>query len=127
MGDREGITLTQAARMLGVLQHRLIHYCEKGVVVPDLEDAQGRGSSRRFSAMNLFEFSVEICGPFQLKVQGGKIVDEMQEMVGLRELAVVVDASAGGCFLGRVASAEEDQGGQGVLSHTRGSGADRFR
>lgn len=53
-------TLTAAARSLGEPQHRLIYLCEKGVVQPDLEDAKGRGSSRRFSARNLLEFAVAL-------------------------------------------------------------------
>ncbi len=53
-------TLTEAARLLGEPQHRLIYLCEKGVVQPDLADAKGRGSSRRFSARNLLEFAVAL-------------------------------------------------------------------
>jgi len=53
-------TLTEAARSLGEPQHRLIYLCEQGVVQPDLEDAKGRGSSRRFSARNLLEFAVAL-------------------------------------------------------------------
>ena len=53
-------TLTEAARSLGEPQYRLIYLCEKGVVQPDLEDAKGRGSSRRFSARNLLEFAVAL-------------------------------------------------------------------
>ena len=53
-------TLTEAARSLGEPQYRLIYLCEKGVVQPDLEDANGRGSSRRFSARNLLEFAVAL-------------------------------------------------------------------
>jgi DNA-binding transcriptional MerR regulator len=53
-------TLSEAARLLGQPQHRLIYLCEKGVVHPDLEDAHGRGSSRRFSARNLLEFAVAL-------------------------------------------------------------------
>jgi hypothetical protein len=53
-------TLTQAARLLGEPQHRLIYLCEKGVVVPDFQAAEGRGSSRRFSARNLLEFAVAL-------------------------------------------------------------------
>ncbi len=53
-------TLTEAARLLGEPQHRLIYLCEKGVVEPDLQDAEGRGSSRRFSARNLLEFAVAL-------------------------------------------------------------------
>lgn len=51
-------TLTEAARLLGEPQHRLIYLCEKGVVHPDFQDAKGRGSSRRFSDRNLLEFAV---------------------------------------------------------------------
>lgn len=59
--DRSGEwTLTEAARLLGEPQHRLIYLCEKGVVRPDLRNAQGRGSSRRFSARNLLEFAVAL-------------------------------------------------------------------
>ena len=53
-------TLTEAARLLGEPQHRLIYLCEKGVVQPDLEDAKGRGSSRRFSGHNLLEFAIAL-------------------------------------------------------------------
>lgn len=58
MTVREEWTLSEAARFLGEPQHRLIYLCEKGVVVPDLGNAKGRGSSRRFSARNLLEFAV---------------------------------------------------------------------
>lgn len=53
-------TLTQAAKALGVAQHTLIHLCEKKVIVPDLRDARGRGSSRMFSARNLYDFAVAL-------------------------------------------------------------------
>ena len=53
-------TLSEAARLLGEPQHRLIYLCEKCVVQPDLQDAEGRGSSRRFSARNLLEFGVAL-------------------------------------------------------------------
>lgn len=53
-------TLTEASRRLGEPQHRLIHLCEKGVVQPDHRDAEGRGSSRRFSARNVLEFSIAL-------------------------------------------------------------------
>lgn len=53
-------TLTEAARLLGEPQHRLIYLCEKGVVQPDIQDAEGRGSSRRFSARNLLEFALAL-------------------------------------------------------------------
>lgn len=53
-------TLTEAARLLEEPQHRLIYLCEKGVVEPDVQDAEGRGSSRRFSNRNLLEFAVAL-------------------------------------------------------------------
>ena len=53
-------TLTEAARLLEEPQHRLIYMCEKGVVEPDVQDAEGRGSSRRFSNRNLLEFAVAL-------------------------------------------------------------------
>ena len=52
--------MTQAARLLNAPQHRLIHLCEKKVVVPDVRDARGRGSSRQFSKRNLFDFAVAL-------------------------------------------------------------------
>ena len=51
---------TEAAKLLGVAQHKLIHLCEKKVVVPDVRDARGRGSSREFSRRNLFDFAVAL-------------------------------------------------------------------
>ena len=53
-------TLTQAAKVLGVAQHKLIHLCDKKVVVPDVRDARGRGSSRVFSTRNLFDFALAL-------------------------------------------------------------------
>jgi DNA-binding transcriptional MerR regulator len=53
-------TLSEAARLLGEPQHRLIYLCEKGVVVPEFGNAKGRGSSRRFSARNLLEFALAL-------------------------------------------------------------------
>ena len=53
-------TLTQAAKALRVPQHRLIHLCEEAVVVPEIREAQGRGSRREFSERNLFEFAIAL-------------------------------------------------------------------
>lgn len=53
-------TLTQASKLLGVPQHALIHLCEKKVVVPDVRDARGRGSSRKFSKRNLLDFAIAV-------------------------------------------------------------------
>lgn len=56
----ESYTLAEIQGKLGVEQHRLIHLCEKGVITPDYEDASGRGTVRRFSERNLFEFAVAL-------------------------------------------------------------------
>ena len=53
-------TLTECAKLLRQPQHRLIYLCEKRVVIPEFSDASGRGSSRRFSASNIFEFSIAL-------------------------------------------------------------------
>jgi DNA-binding transcriptional MerR regulator len=53
-------TLADVARRFEVPQHRLIHLCEKDIVVPDVHDAAGRGSSRVFSARNVLELAVAL-------------------------------------------------------------------
>lgn len=58
--DGTAFTLADVARRLDVPQHRLIHLCEKRVVVPDVKDADGRGSSRVFSELNLLELAVAL-------------------------------------------------------------------
>lgn len=60
MAGEESYTLTEIARRLDVPQHRLIHFCEKGVVVPEVHDAAGRGSSRVFSQLNVLELAVAL-------------------------------------------------------------------
>jgi DNA-binding transcriptional MerR regulator len=56
----ESFTLTEVARRLDVPQHRLIHLCEKGVVIPQIHEAAGRGSSRVFSPLNFLELAVAL-------------------------------------------------------------------
>lgn len=59
--EKEAVyTLQEVQERLNEPQHRLIHLCEKEVIVPDIEDAQGRGTMRRFSERNLFEFAVAL-------------------------------------------------------------------
>jgi DNA-binding transcriptional MerR regulator len=58
--ETQTFTLAEIARRLDVPQHRLIHLCEKQVVVPDVQEAGGRGSSRIFSARNFFELAVAL-------------------------------------------------------------------
>lgn len=82
-------TLTEIARLLQHPQHRLIYLCEKGIINPDGENASGRGSSRRFSARNLFEFAVTLTLwqfhiPFSLS---GKV------LVALRSFQKILDKS----------------------------------
>ena len=60
MVDERSFSLSDVARRLDVPQHRLIHLCEKGVVVPDVHDAAGRGSSRVFSSRNFLELAVAL-------------------------------------------------------------------
>lgn len=60
MAEAESFALTEISRRLAEPQHRLIHLCEKGVVRPDIQDAEGRGSRRRFSALNLLEFAIAL-------------------------------------------------------------------
>jgi len=60
MASDRSFTLSEIARRLGVPQHRLIHLCEKGVVVPDVHGAAGRGSSRVFSSRNFLELAVAL-------------------------------------------------------------------
>ena len=58
--NKQEYTLTEIAKLLNQPQHRLIYFCEKEVVLPDFSDAKGRGSSRRFSSRNIFEFSLAL-------------------------------------------------------------------
>lgn len=60
MASDRSFTLSEIARRLEVPQHRLIHLCEKGVVVPDVHGAAGRGSSRVFSSRNFLELAVAL-------------------------------------------------------------------
>jgi DNA-binding transcriptional MerR regulator len=60
MGQTSSFTLSEIAKRLDVSQHKLIHLCEKGVVVPEIHDAAGRGSSRVFSANNFLELAVTL-------------------------------------------------------------------
>lgn len=58
--SRNNWTLTQISSLLNQPQYKLIYLCERGVIISDGSDAKGRGSSRRFSARNLFEFVVAL-------------------------------------------------------------------
>jgi DNA-binding transcriptional MerR regulator len=60
MAEERTFTLAEVARRFEVPQHRLIHLCEKQILVPDIHDAAGRGSSRVFSARNVLELAVAL-------------------------------------------------------------------
>lgn len=60
MASALSYTLSELARRLDTSQHRLIHLCEKGVIVPEVSDAAGRGSSRAFSSLNYLELAVAL-------------------------------------------------------------------
>ena len=96
--SRNEWTLTQAARALGHPQHRLIYLCEQGVVHP-VRDADGRGTSRLFSAANLLQFAIalhlralEIPASIQQAVVDVLRVFEKRSRFGLPESLLKTDA-----------------------------------
>ena len=60
MSIMKQLTLKEIQIKLGMPQHVLIHLCEKGVIVPDFEQTQGRGKWRKFSKKNIFEFAIAL-------------------------------------------------------------------
>ena len=88
--DKKEWTLTEIAKLLQQPQHRLIYLCEKDVINPDGMDAEGRGSSRRFSARNLFEFSVALTlGEFHIPaILSGKILFALRSFEKLLNKAI---------------------------------------
>ena len=72
------LTLGQIQDILGTPQHVLIHLCEKGVIVPDFSDTEGRGRSRLFSQRNLLEFAIALhIRKFQIPVVVTKAIIEV--------------------------------------------------
>ena len=59
MSDMQSVTLKEAARILDVVPHRIIHLCESDVVKPEVT-AKGRGTVRRFNTDNLFIAAVAL-------------------------------------------------------------------
>ena len=88
--DKKEWTLTEIAKLLQQPQHRLIYLCEKDVIIPDGMDAEGRGSSRRFSARNLFEFSIALTlGEFHIPaILSGKILFALRSFEKLLNKAI---------------------------------------
>jgi hypothetical protein len=60
VNDTEVYSLKEIEEKLKTEQHRLIHLCEKGVIIPDVGDSSGRGTMRKFSERNLFEFALAL-------------------------------------------------------------------
>ena len=60
MSGADDFTIPEIAQILCTPQHTLIHLCEQGGITPDFADATGRGSSRRFSKRNVFEFAIAL-------------------------------------------------------------------
>lgn len=56
----ESFTLSEIEKLFTIPQHVLIHLCEKQVVIPGIQQTSGRGSFRRFSEDNVFEFAVAL-------------------------------------------------------------------
>ena len=55
-----GFTLSEVEGVFKAPQHVLIHLCEKEIVIPDIQQTDGRGKFRRFSVKNMFEFAVAL-------------------------------------------------------------------
>ena len=51
-----GYTITEASKLLGMKRRTLAFYADSGFVVPEIEPAGGRGTTRWYSRRNLFQF-----------------------------------------------------------------------
>ena len=73
--NNQQLTLGQIQEHLEVPQHILIHLCEKGVIIPDFADTEGRGRARAFSKRNLLEFALALhIRKFQIPVMVTKAI-----------------------------------------------------
>ena len=74
-GHNESLSLGQIQDYLDTPQHVLIHLCEKGVIIPDFADTDGRGRFRQFSRRNLLEFAIALhIRKFQIPVMATKAI-----------------------------------------------------
>lgn len=55
VGETEGFSGTQAARIAGISYRQLDHWARKGVVEPSIAPASGSGSRRRYSYRDLLK------------------------------------------------------------------------
>ena len=53
-------TLSEVENVFKAPQHVLIHLCERKVVIPDIQQTEGRGKFRKFSTRNMVEFAVAL-------------------------------------------------------------------
>ena len=91
----EQLTLGQIQECLDVPQHVLIHLCEKGVILPDFSDTDGRGRARLFSKRNLIEFAIALhIRKFQIPVMVTKPI-----IAVLRKFEEKVNKKIGGFSL----------------------------
>lgn len=51
-------TKTEAAKALGITARTIHFYTDAGLLTPDVANPKGKGTTRRYSAHNLFEFAV---------------------------------------------------------------------
>lgn len=48
----------QVCELTGISNRQLIHWAERGVIIPDYENSNGRASSRVYSTRNLVQLTV---------------------------------------------------------------------
>ncbi len=51
-------TTKQIVESVGIKPNTLHYYIENGAIVPDIDQSQGRGTQRRFSAVNMIEIVI---------------------------------------------------------------------
>ena len=86
--QQEFWTLTQVSSLLNEPQHKLIYLCEQGIIEPVTQKGKGRGSSRKFSKRNLFQFFISISLrklhiPSTITVFVLNLLDEFEEAMSM--------------------------------------------
>ena len=72
----QGYTITEAATLLGIKRRTLAFYADSGFVVPEIESGGGRGTTRKYSRWNLFQFLLVR----ELNAQGVKL-EHMERVI----------------------------------------------
>ena len=57
-GAMEGFTRKQIAKILDMPERTINYYTERKVVIPEIDEGQGRGAVRRYSKKNIFELGI---------------------------------------------------------------------